>query len=523
MSYKRTFHKSLTLLIPSAVVVCGVFLSQCKPSKEIEGEAESEAHKDSPKPQFEGFNPEDVYYDYSYAGYREGKNIPTDFASYKKVDVTEFGAIANDGKDDTEAFRHALKVKAPSLVIIPEGVFDFSDILEMTQSHQVLSGQGEGKTILKFHKGLEELYPKPVKNGGGKQTSRYSWSGGFIQIKGRVNKLAQTKITSKSSRLSEWLEVEDTKGFAVGDEIVVRQYHQTNNGLLEHLYVGDTDDISKSKPGMQFDFPARIVEISQNKLRLDRGCRTGVNPAWDAEVFKPEYSIAESGLQNFTVKFPEHHYKGHFKEVGFNVLEAGGMAHCWVKNLEIVNCDSGLFVRGTQCTIENVVIRSPGVKADSKGFVGHHGITLSGTNHLLRNFEYKDVFIHDITLGLGASGQVVTDGKAKNLSLDHHKRAPNTNLFTNIDLGKGTRFLASGGGPKIGRNSAAWSTFWNMKSEQAVTIPSNFAPKELIFVGVDAENLDAFLRYKKSLQREPSEIGNLYSYQLAKRLKLNKN
>lgn len=463
-------------------------------------------------------NPDNAYYDYSYAGYREGRELPSRFDKHKKVNVQDYGAIPNDGKDDTEAFLKALGVAAPSVVTVPEGVYDFSNIIVMNQAQQVLRGEGVGKTILKFHKGLEEIDPRPIKNLGGTSTSKYSWSGGFIQIKGNELKQHTTHLTETSERLSEWIEVEDTQGYSVGDRIVVRQYTASDGELISHLYAGDPDDISRFKEDQPIDFPARVSEIQGRKIKLDRPCRKKLKPAWGAELFKPEYTVTEVGVQDLSIEFPKHTYAGHFKEAGYNALETAQVANCWVKNVEIINCDSGLFIRGTQCTVENVVLSSPGTEVDAKGFSGHHGITLSGTNHLLHDFAFHDVFIHDITIGAGASGHVVMKGKGKNLSLDHHKRAPHANLFTELDLGEGSRFLASGGGPKIGRNSGAWSTFWNVKSQSAVEIPLQFGPAELIFVGLKVKNLTELKEHGTRVQEQKPKISNLYLYQLEKRL-----
>jgi hypothetical protein len=53
--------------------------------------------------------------------------------------------------------------------------------------------------------------------------------------------------------------------------------------------------------------------------------------------------------------------------------------------------------------------------------------------------------IHDVTVTSGSSLNVVQNCRGKNLNLDMHRTAPFNNLFTNINMGAGTRPFASGG------------------------------------------------------------------------------
>jgi hypothetical protein len=62
-----------------------------------------------------------------------------------------------------------------------------------------------------------------------------------------------------------------------------------------------------------------------------------------------------------------------------------------------------------------------------------------GSDCLLSNFDFRTRFIHDITVSNSSSGNVMMQGRGMDLSFDHHKRYPHANLFTDIDLGKGTR------------------------------------------------------------------------------------
>jgi hypothetical protein len=55
--------------------------------------------------------------------------------------------------------------------------------------------------------------------------------------------------------------------------------------------------------------------------------------------------------------------------------------------------------------------------------------------------------------------------------------APYANLYTDLDLGQGSRPFRSGGAAGTGPNAAAHQTFWNLKSRQPLTLPdAGFGP-----------------------------------------------
>lgn len=69
-----------------------------------------------------------------------------------------------------------------------------------------------------------------------------------------------------------------------------------------------------------------------------------------------------------------------------------------------------------------------------------------GGDNLFTDFDFQTQFIHDITLSYRSMGNVFSNGRGVDLSLDHHKKSPYKNLFNCIDLRAGTRIRKSGGG-----------------------------------------------------------------------------
>jgi hypothetical protein len=193
-----------------------------------------------------------------------------------------------------------------------------------------------------------------------------------------------------------------------------------------------------------------------------------------------------------------------------------------VRDVRIENPDSGIFVGGKFCTLTDVTVTSRRT-VDRQKCTGHHGITLGGTDNLLTRFDFGTRFIHDITVTSRSSHNVASSGKGVDLSFDHHKYAPYENLFTDIDIGEGTRPWKCGGGASLGKHCAARETWWNIRSKRPVSPPgSNFAPPALNLVGLTTDTpsqCDPDGQWWEAIPPEDLRPANLYEAQLARRLR----
>ena len=102
------------------------------------------------------------------------------------LDVTEFGAVPNDGKDDTVAIQAALE-KYPNgnrIVYLPPGVYEVSDTLKWggtnagnAQKRTILQGAGESLSILRLPANspgfTNPKQPKPLVWTGRKPAQRF--------------------------------------------------------------------------------------------------------------------------------------------------------------------------------------------------------------------------------------------------------------------------------------------------------------------------------------------------------------
>jgi len=294
--------------------------------------------------------------------------------------------------------------------------------------------------------------------------------------------------------------------------------------LARYIYANDPGPIENLGSKASVSFAARITKIDADsqRIELDRPLRTDVRSEWNPQIYLAANSVEEVGVEDLGFQFPDVPYEGHFTELGFNAMAMSGVRNCWARNLRIYNADSGIFISATNVTLSGIEFDSERPIERSRKAAGHHGITLGGQDNLLIGFDFRTRFMHDITVTRGSAGNVVADGKGLDLCFDHHRYGPHANLFTNIDLGEGSRMFQSGGGEALGRHSAAWETFWGIRARQRQVWPKNWGPDLMNLVGLpssDTAVTEPTGRWFEPIDVDRLQPVDLYQAQLAKRLK----
>lgn len=434
----------------------------------------------------EAWSPRSRLPDFSYAGYHRGeKKLPVVENSH---DVTQFGAVPNDEKDDTEAFQNAVHKMEKGCLFIPEGRYILSDFIDIRRSGVVLRGAGTEKTVLYFPKPLNEIEPNWGETTSGRKTSNYSWSGGFIRIRGSFQSQTLAHLSTPAERGARQLKLKDTSQLKSGQEVEIYQKDNSDNSLARHLYSEDPGSIEQLRGRTETFQVAKILKVNGEIVILDRPLRCDHRLEWKAQVRTFEPTVTESGIEKLRFEFPNTSYEGHFTEPGYNAIAMREVAHCWVRDVKIVNADSGVFVRGTFNTINGLILESQREPDPDRNSTGHHGVTMTGADNLLTDFDFRTCFIHDITVSHHTSGNVVSNGRGQDLSLDHHRYANFENLFTNLDAGKGSRVWRCGGGAGLGKHCGARGTFWNIRSANPLSYPpQGFGPWSLNLVGLETK------------------------------------
>jgi hypothetical protein len=190
--------------------------------------------------------------------------------------------------------------------------------------------------------------------------------------------------------------------------------------------------------------------------------------SWSGAMILFKGDIENIGIENLTIMFPDSAYAGHnFHERGYNGVGFSSKAHFgWVRNLDLVNADLGLWIdsSGNHITAENWKLTFGPVRAAQK-ISGHHGVNIYGGYNLLEHFEVDGKFVHDLSVESDSSKyNVFRDGKGKDICIDHHNHAQRNNLFTHIDAGIGSRIYVSGG-ISTPAGVSFNETYWNITAD----------------------------------------------------------
>lgn len=432
----------------------------------------------------EKWDPKGRLPDFSFAGYRMGAAPIPDVPP--RASVRDFGARGDGQADDTAAFKEALEKTREGAILVPPGRYVITDFLTIGRSGVVLRGAGPAKTTLFFPKPLNDIKPNWGATTSGQRTSNYSWDFGYVVIQSNFGRRRLSGVAARADRGTRAVLLEKAGGIKPGDVVDIRQV-ETDGSLTKHLYGGQAGNTGKLDH-VRTSFVSRVIEAAGNQIVLERPLRTDVDPKWKAEVFAFEPSVTDSGVEGLAFEYPCEPYKGHFTELGYNPVTIRNAAHCWVRDIRVIHGDNGPFVSGGRfCTVQKVVVVSERPK-DKSGATGHHGITFNyADDNLVEDFDMQTKFIHDLTVDHGSAGNVFRRGKGVDLSFDHHKRAPHANLFTNIDVGEGSRMYLCGGGDALGKHCGAWGTFWNLRARRPQKWPfEDFGPDLMNFVGVES-------------------------------------
>jgi hypothetical protein len=122
-----------------------------------------------------------------------------------------------------------------------------------------------------------------------------------------------------------------------------------------------------------------------------------------------------------------------------------------------------------------------------------------------------------VSVGYNASGNVIRNGKARDLNLDHHSRSPFENLYEDIDMGAASYpYLPVSGAGGDPLRSGARGTVWNVSTSKGPVAPPPFAYVQFNVIGTTQSKMTADREWLEIL--DPVVPADLYLSQLHKRL-----
>ena len=415
--------------------------------------------------------------DFSFAGYHSGNdpipNVPV------KASVKDFGAEGDGLTDDSQAFLDAITAVSEGAVLIPAGRYKITRVLKISKSNVVLRGEGQDRTTLYFPKPLLDMVGRSQPVSG--QNGYWCWGGGVIWCgPGGDDGVKLARITSEPLRGDKTLTLDSTAGVVPGVMVRVCEYESSDGSLARYLHPGHADPKScHSGPGSRFiDFASKVESVSGNTIKLERPLRADVRLSWRPELYSCLPKLQEIGIENLSIEFPSSVYEGHvFREKGYNGIYFDRISNSWIRNVTIIDADSGIVTAplsdtshvGRFCTFQGIRLA---MHWRTLPVNGHHGIALeSPHDYLVTDFKIETQFVHDLTVDAYANGNVFSKGQGVNMNFDHHRDGPFENLFTEIDVGEGSRLWNHGGDGCAGPPSAARETLWGIKATSPQDYP----------------------------------------------------
>lgn len=383
--------------------------------------------------------------DFSYAGYRNGEEVP-DWRSAPRnfFDVTDYGAIPGDGRDDIEAIQAAIDAAAVEggIVRFPRGTFDF-DVgtarrhLHVHASNVILLGAGDGinGTILHDHTPSETpdpskpwlagMYPSFVHIGTLPRDSVFNL---FDHPELNLSRLAPA---GKNSLV---LIADDPSRLEAGKVYLVTQ-RDPDGSLVRELtfplekaavYWQDTSGEGSYK----YRQMVRIESVTGNRILLAAPLHRELREKWDPCIWELPHMLHDVGVAGFLMrtdwKGPLEHHKNGEHDNGWDHIKIRDAADCWVYSNIFENTSSAVSIsNGYHCTVFDCQIR---------GEPGHNGFVVGGwsTGNLLYNLK-GDRQMHTWSIHGYAGGNVffhLLSGEPS--AIDCHAGLTISNLFDNV-------------------------------------------------------------------------------------------
>lgn len=442
--------------------------------------------------------------DYSYAGYRWGTTaLPNPVAStpgITSVDVTSYGAVANDEHDDTEAIQNAINAHAntPGTVMLnfPAGRFLLSDVILIERSNFILRGAGSGSngTIFKIDNPMETLgivdidpavraeeqYDKyrdvisilnEYEEGvwptvSGVPYSLFSWTGGFFYTRydgNRYSRQTIADVTTGVKRGDSVFTIENPSlSLHVGDVVRFEWANPPGNDFLNYLVGSEPVTIGARLSGEDSAMvaqPVTITGVDGNQITIREPLLHDVSSQWTARL-RTVYFNENVGFENFSIEFPATaEYGGHHLEDGYNGLFLTDLQHSWVRNVAFHNADSGIIMN--HCKNNTVT----GVR--TSGREGHYTMYIGRSYGILtEDFDFQSPALHNPSFNTDSVLSVFSNGSIHTAKLDQHNGLNHQNLFDNIKVRYTPDLFIHGGNDDVLPTAAMYNTFWNIEVQE---------------------------------------------------------
>ena len=414
-----------------------------------------------------------IAYDFSYSGYATGIRLPPRVHTLPIFNVTEYGAVANDGLDDVAAIQSAVdaaEAAGGGIVKFPKGTFDFAlpgnnNFVKVKSSNIILQGYGEGNdgTFLIDH------YPSTSEDENKK------WLSGefpaFFKISAFTNKetplvssermLAQVgpakqgslKITLKSG--ADKIEPGNIYLLTMqesSDTSLTYMLYYPQRKLAKNIISMDGDDVYKFRQYI------KVLSKNGNELTLEQPLCIALNTKWQPTIWRADSLLEQVGVENFRMisRFDEEfvHHLNSVHDNGHDHIKLNGVYNSWVRNTVHINPSTAVgLINAVNCVVYDCRI---------EGKMGHNGFLISGisTGNLFFNLLGGN-HLHTFSLNGYASGNTFHKCYSGQPSaIDCHGVRGVNNLFDGIN---GAVLRSGGSDDNAPPHHARGLTIWNWR------------------------------------------------------------
>ena len=512
--------------------------------------------------------------DFSYAGYQNGEQrLPV--AEGVVIDVAKFGALANDGQDDSAAIQRAFdaanKIEQPVIIRFEAGTYRITSVLRINRSNFVLQGQGAGAMGTELH------FPRPLRHVDGSPSldelrtyirrldkrqkepdlnineyfSEYSWSGGFIWIQAPDTRPAPyleefdppievlSAITS-GLRGENQFTVADSSAIKVGQIIQLQWLNRAGqgSGILKAIYgehhalAGSHHWTFKERPLVRQT--VRVKSIEGNRVTIADALLHDIDDTVPAQAAS-WIGLVNIGIEDMHLSFPDSPTFGHHLEEGYNGIYFTSAFDSWARNLKVTNADSALLsYNSANLTFENIVTDG--------NRTAHYAVHMGNVHNVIaKDLRVLNRVRHSLTFNTQSTKCVYQKAEVFVAPvLDQHAGANHQNLFDAVTVhapvreqdGKKTIAIYDGSGAGYWQpGHGGYNTTWNLKilvsggahPGDKVTLQGVDEGPMAIIVGIHG-NREFELDYRPKplisiVNTQVAEIPSLYDHQLSERMK----
>lgn len=401
--------------------------------------------------------------DFSFAGYDHGESAPPDVDG-RTLDVTDFGAVPDDGRDDAAAIQRAFDVAervAPCVVYFPPGRFQLGTVdgppiepLTMTASDVVLRGSGHeaGGTELFLARHLDARDPEKM------WTTPYALQLGPASIA----QGAPARVVSAYDGPTDELLLDDVRDLAVGDWVRVAGRTPELNAAFVAPLEPEPEWTRMLEQGVQVSQRLQVAAVKGERvvLRAPLQIALTLEEPRDLELVVSEQTMGRGiGVEDLAFvgnwTRPFRHHRSDVDDGGWSLLQLRNVTDSWIRRCRFTDVNRPWVL--SRCANVSVL------DAYTDGNRGHHASGLSEATHCLVAW-YADRAGHHHGPGVQAraAGNVFHAVTwPASTSFEAHANYPMLTLF---DACRGALRYGHWGGDRRGLpNHLGGLVFWNFE------------------------------------------------------------